>query len=57
MDFDHMGGHHKKNNVSRMMLTDCSLKTIKEEIKKCELVCANCHRIRTFRRRGRIEED
>jgi hypothetical protein len=29
-----------------------SVATIKKEIAKCEIVCANCHRIRTFRRNG-----
>jgi hypothetical protein len=27
-----------------------SLAAIKKEIEKCEIVCANCHRIRTYNR-------
>jgi hypothetical protein len=45
LDFDHVAGT-KKFNV-------CFAKSIhhaKTEIKKCEVVCSNCHRIRTWER-------
>ena len=48
MDFDHL--EDKINNVSRLASTG-SRKQVWEEIEKCELVCANCHRIRTHNRR------
>lgn len=39
--------HHimfpKLGNVSDLVCDGYSLETIKEEIKKCELICANCH--------------
>lgn len=44
LDFDHLAD--KSFNV-------CFAKSIsqaKEEIKKCEVVCSNCHRIRTYNR-------
>jgi hypothetical protein len=44
-DFDHRDPATKKGNVSTMVTG--SLKLLKEEIDKCDLVCANCHRIRT----------
>lgn len=47
MDFDHLGD--KTSNISRLINT-CSMKQINAEIAKCELVCSNCHRIRTFKR-------
>jgi hypothetical protein len=47
MDFDHLSD--KRSNVSRMVSGGLSLETIKIEIDKCDLVCANCHRARTFR--------
>lgn len=50
MDFDHLEGTDKRCNVSKMMMSAYSLKTLKEEIAKCELVCSNCHRLRTLRR-------
>ncbi len=46
MDFDHCKGD-KKANVSRLVNEGRPLEVIKAEIDKCELVCANCHRIRT----------
>jgi hypothetical protein len=49
MDLDHL--RDKKANVSKMVAEGLSLETIKAEIAKCELVCANCHRIRTKNRR------
>ena len=47
MDFDHLPGFVKRENVSIMVASGLSLKAIQEEIDKCELVCSNCHRIRT----------
>lgn len=48
LDFDHI--RDKKYNVSRMIHDGFSWKAIVKEIKKCEVVCANCHRIRTHNR-------
>lgn len=50
MDFDHLPDTEKKNNVSRLKNSSLSIKTITKEIKKCELVCSNCHRKRTWER-------
>jgi hypothetical protein len=47
MDFDHRDPSEKKQNVGSMATT-YNLQTILDEIAKCDLVCANCHRIRTF---------
>ena len=50
MDFDHVRGE-KAHNVSHMFLhRESSWEAILEEVAKCELVCANCHRIRTANR-------
>ena len=51
MTWDHLPGEEKLDNVSSL-LTRHSRKRILTEISKCELVCANCHAIRTFERRG-----
>lgn len=48
MDFDHISDD-KIANVSKL-LNKSSWRAILEEIAKCELVCANCHRIRTYNR-------
>lgn len=49
MDFDHIAGK-KKNSIARLSNSAASIKTIKEEMSKCELVCSNCHRFRTWDR-------
>ena len=46
LEFDHVRGE-KKYNVSNMVYRAFSWKTILEEIGKCDIRCANCHRIRT----------
>ena len=48
MDFDHVRGE-KIKNVGWM--GDGNLAALMAEIAKCELVCANCHRVRTNARR------
>jgi hypothetical protein len=48
LDFDHVG--NKSFGISRALQNGTSLDKIKNEIKKCEIVCSNCHRIRTFER-------
>jgi hypothetical protein len=54
MDFDHIRGT-KKANIAQMMKQSYSLEAILDEIAKCELVCANCHRVRTALR-GRVSK-
>jgi hypothetical protein len=49
LDFDHIGGT-KLSAVSRML--NQAIDRILDEIEKCEVVCANCHRIRTHARRA-----
>jgi hypothetical protein len=49
MDFDHIKGI-KKSNIAILVRMATSISTIKKEIDKCELVCANCHRLRTHKR-------
>ncbi len=51
MDFDHLDGATKINNISAMINNRrASKEKIYQEIGKCELVCSNCHRIRTHNR-------
>ncbi len=45
-DFHHIGD--KTDDVSTMIRNNLKLETILEEVSKCELLCANCHRIRHF---------
>ena len=46
LQFDHIG-NDKKESVSNLIRSDYSWETIILEINKCEVVCANCHGIRT----------
>ncbi len=48
MDFDHVRGE-KVYDVARM--TQESLELVLSEIDKCDVVCSNCHRYRTWQRR------
>lgn len=49
MDFDHRDKSKKLASISKMInYHSYSKKKILEEIKKCDLVCANCHRKRTY---------
>lgn len=50
LEFDHLPGHEKVAAISLLILGGADLDTVKAEIAKCELVCANCHRIRTIER-------
>lgn len=50
MDFDHIGDD-KVADISVLCARAASLEKIQAEIDKCELVCSNCHRIRTFTRK------
>lgn len=50
MDFDHKNETSKIGNIGTMKLR-VSIAKLLEEIEKCDVVCANCHRIRTHKRR------
>lgn len=52
MDFDHRVGTSKVASISYLVKHD-SWETIKQELAKCDLVCSNCHRLRTWKRWGR----
>jgi len=51
MQFDHLG--NKLFSIAKAVSRNLSLDSILSEIKKCDVVCANCHAIRTFERRKR----
>lgn len=49
LDLDHVYGV-KREAIARMIRIGCSWPTIEAEIAKCEVRCANCHRIKTMER-------
>lgn len=46
LQFDHIE-NNKRQDVSLLLSGGFSWKAMEEEIAKCEVVCANCHTIRT----------
>ena len=49
MDYDHVRGV-KRFNLNTLGRKSASWNTIYEEMAKCEVVCSNCHRNRTYLR-------
>lgn len=46
LEFDHVRGI-KSDNISHMIAAGCGLSKLLDEIAKCEIRCANCHRKKT----------
>ena len=55
MDFDHVRGE-KVTNIAELRIASASFEKIEIEIDKCDLVCAVCHRIRTWNRANPQEQ-
>jgi hypothetical protein len=53
MDFDHVRGV-KLGNIAQMKQTMVT-RTVADEIAKCDVVCANCHRLRSYGRQHAAE--
>ncbi len=53
MDFDHRNPYTKVVAVSQTVVKSWPIARIQAEMDKCDLVCANCHRIRTSRQQTR----
>ena len=52
MEFDHRPGTIKRFCISSQNKQgSVSLRTLKQEIVKCDLVCSNCHQDRTYKRK------
>lgn len=47
LEFHHRNPQEKKYAVSQLISTGKSLELIKKEVEKCDVLCANCHRIET----------
>ena len=50
LEFDHRYG--KRDNVANMAQCAVSTETLVNEIKKCDVRCANCHRRKTVKTQG-----
>lgn len=51
LEFDHIDPKTKKFDIGKSV-SGYSIQSILEEIKKCQVLCANCHRRRTAKQRG-----
>lgn len=47
MDFDHL---YDKENLIKYFVNNNNKRGLEKELAKCEIVCSNCHRIRTYKR-------
>jgi hypothetical protein len=52
MQWDHAHGGDKLDDISNLVRRGFGRKAIADEISKCQLVCANCHAVRTFESYG-----
>lgn len=50
LHFDHLPQFKKNKEVAKLLQGTSSRKTVMAEIAKCEVVCANCHAVRTHNR-------
>jgi hypothetical protein len=49
LDLDHLDSMTKTREIGLMILRGCSWDTVRAELEKCVVRCANCHRRRTAR--------
>ena len=50
LDFDHIDPKNKYRDIAKMHTTNIEI--LKQEIKKCRVLCANCHSIKTYGQRS-----
>jgi hypothetical protein len=48
LEFDHLDPAEKKNTISALLNWCAPWARVVEEAMKCDLVCSNCHAIRTY---------
>lgn len=52
LEFDHRHQHQKKAKVTELVTQARTWQRIEDEIAKCDVRCANCHRRRTHKQLG-----
>jgi len=52
LEFDHRNQDDKILSISRLVNDCSSWQIIQDEISKCDVLCANCHRRRTHKQLG-----
>lgn len=56
LDFDHTDDRDRKFHICRASAEGYSIESIEQEIEKCVVRCANCHRKRTSKKQGWYED-
>jgi len=49
LDFHHKNPKEKKDTIGNLKWSGCSNEVFKNEIEKCIVLCANCHRIEHYK--------
>lgn len=52
LDFHHRNPLEKSFEISTKATGGWGIKTLLKEIEKCDVLCANCHRIHTYEERN-----
>jgi hypothetical protein len=52
LEFDHRPGSAKRFNIGNATSKSISLSSVRAEVLKCDVRCANCHRRKTYERSG-----
>jgi transposase len=48
LEFDHLPGHEKLFTIGGRRARDFTIQQLIDEIAKCDIVCSNCHKSRTY---------
>jgi|TARA_R110002096_G_scaffold124953_1_gene270028 5-methylcytosine-specific restriction endonuclease McrA len=48
LEFDHINRAIKIANISEIVKKNYAFRRVKHEVRKCNVLCSNCHRIKTF---------
>ena len=57
MEYHHLPGFDKTSSVSFLVNNGYSKERVREEMAKCEVLCANCHRVRHYNEKDRFKKD
>lgn len=56
LEFDHLPEHEKLFTIGGRRARDFTLQQLVDEIAKCDIVCSNCHKNRTYWRQNKNGE-
>lgn len=59
LEYDHKKPKHKHRNVGRLITDGFGWEspTLKREVKKCRVLCSNCHRKHTIKQQGYYQDE